>query len=341
MAPSFLPRLVNGPFEDPLLFVPFRHGKRALLFDLGDIAGLAARDILKISHIFVSHTHMDHFCGFDRVLRILLGRDKDLHLYGPPGFLDNLTGKLAGYCWNLVESYRNRLVLHVTELHPTTALSCRFQCRRKFRRDGPIRKAPFDGTVLREPALTVRAVHLDHGIPVLAFALKERFHVNIVTSALDDMGLRPGPWLNRFKALLLENAPADARVDLPATPNDPGPRHLSVGSLRDTMARISPGQQLAYITDAAGTAANLEKMVALASGVDHLFVEAAFSDAHREIARAKHHLTARQAGQLARWCRVGRYSLFHYSPRYTDCPGLLESEAAAAFEEASPVQWPQ
>lgn len=339
MGPSFLPRLVNGPFEDPLLFVPFRHGNRALLFDLGDIAGLAARDILKISHIFVSHTHMDHFCGFDRVLRILLGRDKDLYLYGPPGFLDNLTGKLAGYCWNLVEAYRNRLVLHATELHPATALTCRYPCHRGFRADGPIRKAPFDGIVLREPALTVHAVHLDHGTPVLAYALKERFHVNIVTSALDGMGLRPGPWLNRFKALLYERADADTPVEIPATGAGQGVRHLSMGALSNAIARISPGQRLAYITDAAGTTANLKRMVALADGVDHLFVEAAFADTQREVAGAKHHLTACQAGELARLCRVRQYTLLHYSPRYTTCPEVLEAEAAAAFEATSPVRW--
>ncbi len=109
MGQRFLPRLVNSPFDDPALFIPFRHENRALLFDLGDIAALSARDILKITHIFVTHTHMDHFVGFDRVLRLMLGRDKQLGLYGPQGFLANLSGKLAGYCWNLVGNYRTAL----------------------------------------------------------------------------------------------------------------------------------------------------------------------------------------------------------------------------------------
>jgi ribonuclease Z len=83
MRPSFLPRLVNEPFGDPGLFIPFLHQKRALIFDLGDIHSLSARDILKITHVFITHTHMDHFIGFDRLLRLLLGRDQDLYLYGP------------------------------------------------------------------------------------------------------------------------------------------------------------------------------------------------------------------------------------------------------------------
>jgi ribonuclease Z len=331
MGPTFLPRMVNGPFDDPVLFVPFRHENRAMLFDLGDITVLSPRDILKISHIFITHTHMDHFAGFDRVLRIMLGRDKDLCLFGPQGFLKNLTGKLAGYCWNLVGNYENNFILHATEIHPDHTLTCNYPCSGGFLADGPIREEPFDGLVLREPPLTVRAVHLDHGTPVLGFSLEERFHVNIIRTALDRMGIRPGPWLNRLKELLFSDADLDTEIEVPNNENEL--MRLSVGALKDAIARISPGQRLAYISDAAGTPQNMQKMIGLAKGVDHLFVEAAFSDIHRDIAREKHHLTARQAGELARMCRVQRYTLFHHSPRYTDCPRMLEAEAEAAFSE--------
>ncbi len=331
MGPSFLPRLVNGPFDDPALFVPMRHDNRALLFDLGDLSALSARDILKITHIFVSHTHMDHFAGFDRVLRLLLGRDKDLYLYGPQGFLANLSGKLSGYCWNLVDNYHNRFTLHATELHPLKTLNRRFPCHKGFLADDRVWEAPFDGVVLSEPDLTVRAVHLDHGTPVLAFALDERFHISIIKAALDRLKVLPGPWLNRFKAMLYAGTDPESIFDVPA-PRAGGSRlSRPLGELTQTIARISPGQRLAYVADAAGTPENTKKITALADGADHLFVEAAFSHCHREIARQKHHLTARQAGELARACRVKRYSLFHYSPRYSDCPEMLEAEAEKAF----------
>jgi ribonuclease Z len=331
MGPTFLPRLVNGPFDDPALFIPLRNEKRALLFDLGDITALASREVLKLSHIFVTHTHMDHFIGFDRVLRLLLGRDKDLYLYGPPGFLDNLAGKLAGYCWNLVENYENRFTLHAVELHPDRALCRSYPCHERFIAEGGIRAIPFDGIVLDEAALCIRAIHLDHGIPVLAFRLDERFHINIVKTVLEEMGLGPGPWLNRFKKMIYEGADSDATIEIPGETPGASPRRLSLEALKSRIVRISPGQRLAYVADAAGTPDNLEKIAAFCRDVDHLFVEAAFSDRHREVALRKKHLTARQAGELARACRVKQYSLFHYSPRYSDCPELLEEEASRAF----------
>ena len=108
MRPSFHPRLINGPFDDPGLFIPFLFQKRALIFDLGDIQVLQAGDLLKISHAFISHTHMDHFIGFDRLLRHMLGRGVRLALFGPAGFFNHVAGKLAGYAWNLVDNYKYR-----------------------------------------------------------------------------------------------------------------------------------------------------------------------------------------------------------------------------------------
>jgi ribonuclease BN (tRNA processing enzyme) len=77
LRPLLHPTLVNGRSGDPGLYVETLFEKRAVLFDLGDISILSPRKIHRLGHVFVSHAHIDHFIGFDRLLRVLVGREKD------------------------------------------------------------------------------------------------------------------------------------------------------------------------------------------------------------------------------------------------------------------------
>ncbi len=83
MKPTFIHSLVNGPFEDPSLFVRIMREKRAFLFDIGNISRLGPGDLQKITDVFVTHTHIDHFIGFDILVRALLRREIPLRVYGP------------------------------------------------------------------------------------------------------------------------------------------------------------------------------------------------------------------------------------------------------------------
>ena len=101
----FSASLINDPFGDPGVYIEFKYRNDALLFDLGDLHLLPPRKLLKISHIFVSHTHMDHFIGFDHLLRICLGRDRHISLFGPPGFhkhVENKIGPIPGILWKTI-----------------------------------------------------------------------------------------------------------------------------------------------------------------------------------------------------------------------------------------------
>lgn len=333
MRPAFHARIVNGPFGDPGLFVPFMFQNRALIFDLGDTAPLSNRDVLKITHAFVSHAHIDHFTGFDRLLRLFLGREKTFYIYGPEGFFEHLEGKLAGYVWNLVSEYQNQFVICGVEVRETETLHREYRCQDRFQpRDKTIHR-PFSGQLASEPAFGVSAAILDHGIACLGFALEEPFHINILKDRVEDLGLAVGPWLNRFKEALWTGTLDYALFKAPLATG--GALRFSLKDLSQQIAIISPGQKIAYIADAVYHPENEAKMVELARGADHLFIEAPFCHKDRKMAEKKWHLTARQAGWIAGQAGVKAMTVFHFSPRYSDDPEQLIREAETAWREAA------
>jgi ribonuclease Z len=329
MRPRFHPRLINGPFEDPGLYIPFLFENRAIIFDLGDTLSLTARDLLKVSHAFITHTHVDHFVGFDRVLRISLGREKNLHLFGPPGFFKNVEGKLAAYSWNLVKNYPYRLGLQLVEVHHDYLLTREHLCQNEFI---PTRKAvrtAFKDVIYEEPAFKVSVAVLDHGIPCLGFAIKERFHVNINKDRLAALGLETGPWLTDFKQALYDGRDSESEFEIKADGGQT--RRFKLGELADQISLVTRGQKIAYIADAGYSPENQEKIISLAKDADHLYIEAAFLELHKDIAAEKYHLTARQAGMLAAKSNAKQFTIFHFSPRYTDQEHLLQEEARQAY----------
>ena len=334
MRPRFHPRLINGPFDDPGLYIPFFFENRAVLFDLGDIYALSPKDILKISHVFVSHTHMDHFIGFDRLLRLFLGREKQLSVYGPQGFLKNAEGKLAGYAWNLVENYPYRLTLQLTEVHSDLLITKTYRCRDKFLAREKTAERAFNGVLLEEAGFRVFGVILDHSLPCLGFSIHERFHVNIVREGLNALGLETGPWLSRFKQALYSQIDPDSDFEAEIE-GQRQRRQFKLGELAEKIALITPGEKISYISDVAYSDANEEKIVEFAKDANHLFIEAAFLDKDRAMAKEKFHLTARQAGGLAAKSGAKQFTVFHFSPRYLGQESLLYQEATEAYENLS------
>lgn len=334
MRPSFHPRLINDPFSDPGLFIPFLFEKRALMFDLGDLCSLSSKDLLKVSHVFVTHTHMDHFIGFDTLLRTLLGRDKTLHLFGPPDFFQHVEGKLAGYTWNLVSEYENDFVLKVNEVHQDKIYTKTYICQDRFKPKKAPSSRPFSGNLLEEPSFSVHGALLDHRIPCLGLALTENFYVNIIKEGLKELGLPVGAWLNRFKAAIYqeENPHSDFVVSWEEKGKATREKRFLLGELAEKIARISPGQKIVYITDVAATTENSRKIIELAKEANHLFIEAVFLDSEKDMAFKKYHLTAREAGELAGKAGVKSLQLFHFSPRYKHRADDLEREAKEAYE---------
>lgn len=300
--------LVNPPGGDPALLVGLAGTASSFLIDCGDLRRLPLKELLRVRRLFVSHTHIDHFVGFDWLLRAQLFASEPLCVYGPPGLARQVGSRLAGYAWNLVHDSPFRV--EVYELSPQGAVLQTFWCREKFA-PGPIQELSWQG-VLPE-GVRLRFAPVVHGVDCLAFRLEWPAETRVNKLALKELGRAPGPWLQELKRN-------------PST--DP--------ELAERLLTCLPSRALAYVTDTVWNKVSAKALLELCRGAEELWCEACYL--HKGLEKARHHLhmTARQAGRLAAEAEVGRLHLFHFSRRYPEGEQHL-AEAGAVFPGVLPA----
>jgi ribonuclease Z len=334
MRSAFQAKLVNGPWGDPGVCIDLRFQRRALLFDIGDVTALSTRVLLRVSDIFVSHTHMDHFAGFDHLLRVCLGRSKGVRMYGPPRFVSQVEHKLSAYTWNLVHNYEADFVIEVFELHAGGRVEhARFRSREQFRCERLPQRQTHAGVLLEDEPFRVSALALEHhDIVSLAFSFEETTHINVWKSRLEELGLPSGPWLTELKQRVRAGEPEESPILVRwRTREGSRERVFQLGELERDVLEFVPGQKVCYVTDVSGNVRNRQCLEAFVREADLLFIETVFLQADQELATRKAHLTTSQAGEIARAGRVRQTETFHFSARYR---ALGEEAHRREFEEA-------
>jgi ribonuclease Z len=325
MRPLMHPFLVNGRTGDPAVFIETLFEGGAILLDLGDIAALPARKVLRVQHVFVSHAHIDHFVGFDRLLRLNVGREKTVRLWGPAGIIDRVEHKLRAYEWNLATGYDSDLVFEVSEVGAEGLTEARFRLKAAFARED-LPPPTHAGNVIHDGGtFRVSTVALEHWDTVsLAFAVAEPAHVNVWKTRLTELALPVGPWLRELKRAVVAGDPPDTLI----TDADGVERRL--GEIASAVS-ITAGQKIAYVTDAADTAGNRAAIIELVRGADVLFIDAAFARADIELSYRRAHLSTVAAGEIARMAEVRRVEPFHFSARYAGEDERMLAEVRQAF----------
>ena len=331
--------LINDPFGDPGLLVQFLLQKQVLLFDLGDLSPLSNGTLLKVSHVFVSHTHIDHFIGFDRLLRTLFGREKTLTIFGPENIIQNVEGKLAGFTWNLVELYSESLTIEVVEVRESGLLKGTFRAIDRFKLCDEKEEPFVDGLIVDNPVFSVRAAILEHRVPCLGFALQEKPHVNINKDKLQSMKAEPGPWLNELKQSILRSEPESTLIMVPfGELGSSRKEDIPLGQLKKDLVKVFPGQKIGYIVDTVFNDRNRKKIVELVKSADVFFCESPFLADEEARGQERCHLTSRQAGILAREAGVKQLCVFHFSRRHMPHLERFYKEAEDAFRGSMETQ---
>jgi ribonuclease Z len=172
-----------------------------------------------------------------------------------------------------------------------------------YRETVPLTEAPVadDGVLVTTPAYTLEARRLSHPVESFGYRLVEPDGRRMLPERLVEHGIK-GPDVGVLQR---------------------------EGSLRgvtlDDVSEIRRGQRFAFVMDTR----LCEGVDALAEGCDLLVIESTFLDGDHRLASDHGHLTAGQAGRVAKEAGVRHLVLTHFSQRYAD-PGEFEREARAA-----------
>jgi ribonuclease Z len=96
----------------------------------------------------------------------------------------------------------------------------------------------------------------------------------------------------------------------------------------DEVSEVRRGQRFAFVMDTR----LCDGVYALAEGCDMLVIESTFLDADIQLAVDHGHLTAGQAGMVARDAGVRHLVLTHFSQRYSEPDDFERQARAAGFE---------
>lgn len=309
MKHNFTIKQVNSPFEDTAFFVRNVYKSEAFLFDCGRIGALSNSEVLSIKEIFISHTHIDHFYGFDRILRGTLLSGKKFRIFGPPGIIKNVRGKIDSYTWNLIKSYP--VSYEVVELNSE---------KKEYETAGFSAADGFNmtkGSLKHEDIVLTDGFRFDfdlfdHRVPSAGYRITEKEMVAVNKDAMAQKGYVSGKWLAELKSRILAD---DTRSDIAAMTQD-GEKQVPVWQAAADFIEYVKPQSVTFITDIAPTLDNCEKAIKLAKDTTVLLIECVFLKEDVMHASHKKHLTMDLSKYIFRESNAAQTRFFHFAPRY-------------------------
>lgn len=309
--------------EDVCFYVTVDNHPWAYLFDCGKARYLGVGDCKSLRAIFITHTHIDHFCNFDTLLRHQLGCKHLITICGPVGIAKNVQAKVHSYTWNLIRP--KSMTYRIEEIDDDQITSFEiYPPHWKLIKKGV--RTVQDQVCFKEDGIHVKYAVLDHKIPSLAFSLEEESHLNIQKTPY-----LPGPWIRELKEAYVQK-----KVDQAITvQTKDGPVDMKAESLFHFLYEKA-GKKLGYAMDHMANESNHKKMIELWKNADEVIIEGYFRDCDRPYALRHYHSTVKESGKVARLSGAKKMTLTHHSRRYLKELDDLREEGYAAFEGREP-----
>lgn len=336
-------RMINGRFGDPSLWISL-YPKRSILFDCGDCQNLTRKELVSVERLFLTHTHMDHLFGFDRLLRVCIDGRQDLEVYGPPGTRERIEHKLQGITHNL--EVKRSLKIKVTELHPTHLLESSYTYQTHFQREQESRQElpylseiiPRDTVrlkrnevltrVLEFPDYCITYTSLLHVVPVLSYKLTLKRANQFDPEKLNALGLTSGEWISELQK----------RKNQPQSTLEIEGKLWSVEELQTKLFSERREDVLGYVTDTLWHPKVERRILELMKKVKYFFCDSCYLHQDEDRAKQYYHLTTKQAGELAKKSEVETLVTFHFSLKYGKNFQQLIQETAEIFPAVVPLE---
>lgn len=318
--------LVNDKHEDPGLYIEVPQTGDYILFDIGNIHKLDRDVIKKITKVFITHTHMDHFIGFDTLLRYKLGKPHTVEIFGINPLADNVYSKLQGYTWNLVE-FEPQLIFKVKQIKDNLFETFEFDIKKKFAKDFLQEQVIENDVIYENKFYRVRYAVLDHKIEVLGYSFEYKDRLLLKKDKVEKLPLK-GKEFGLFKNFLENTENIDKTFNIAG-------KDYSYQELFDEYAYIQKGIKISYITDIIYSPQNKEKVIKLVENSDYLYCESVFTQRDIEQAKKVYHLTTKQTAQIASEANVKNLIVFHFSRRYGKNKDVVLNQIKKFFPNVS------
>lgn len=305
---NFKLRPLNSAFDDSAFFMRNVYKKSAMLFDCGRLGNLDNSELLDISDVFISHTHLDHFSGFDRFLRGCLNSNNTIRFYGPKGFINNMQGRLQGYNWNLITDYNIKFI--AIELDEKGNKSALFSAKNSFMKEEI--EAP-QGDIDIGDKFILKYEFFDHSITSIGYRVCEPINISVNKEKLVNYGYKSGEWIKQLKNYLEANV---SKNNIITVLTNNGSVDKTIGELEDSIIEYKKAQDVTYITDIAPSYENYQKAIAFAKDSALLLIEAVFMKNDVMHAQLKNHLTIDLSKDIFLRSNSLKVRFHHFAPKY-------------------------
>ncbi len=318
--------LINDKFGDPGIVIEVENLGDYILFDIGNIYNLERHLIKKVNKIFISHTHMDHFIGFDYLLRNKLGKAQTVDIFGINPLAENVYCKLQGYTWNLVE-FEPQLIFNVTQLNEGLFEKYSLDIKKKFPKDF-IKEWKVNSDIIYENEYyRIKYAVLDHKIWVMGYSFEYKDRLFLKKEKIKELPLK-GKEIGEFKKFLQDEDNKGKKFKI-------GDKEFSYEYLKEEYSYIQKGIKISYVTDVIFSEENKKKIVELVKNSDYFYCESVFLEKDEQQAKKVYHLTTKQTAEIANEANVKNLIVFHFSRRYGNNKEIILNEVKKYFENVT------